>query len=121
MGTRSSLFLYSTGHLRAAHPVPTPEPILVPSLLYVFLDTKAKLLGHRHLTPLEGKSLPCPLPLSPSPTNQIPAKTSHGSNPSKHEQETDLKPGVVAHAFNSSTREAEAGRCLSLRPAWSTQ
>jgi hypothetical protein len=27
---------------------------------------------------------------------------------------------VVAHAFNPSTREAEAGRFLSSRPAWST-
>jgi hypothetical protein len=28
---------------------------------------------------------------------------------------------VVAHGFNPSTREAEAGRFLSLRPAWSTK
>jgi hypothetical protein len=27
-------------------------------------------------------------------------------------------PGVVAHVFNPSTREAEAGRFLSSRPAW---
>jgi major histocompatibility complex class I len=31
------------------------------------------------------------------------------------------KPDVVAHAFNPSTREAEAGRFLSSRPAWSTK
>jgi hypothetical protein len=31
------------------------------------------------------------------------------------------KPGVVAHAFNSSTWEAEAGGFLSSRPAWSTE
>jgi hypothetical protein len=28
---------------------------------------------------------------------------------------------VVAHAFNNSTWEAEAGRFLSSRPAWSTE
>ena len=32
-----------------------------------------------------------------------------------------LKPGVVAHAFNPSTWEAETGRFLSLRSAWSTE
>jgi hypothetical protein len=42
------------------------------------------------------------------------------------EEETSIKkrpqmPGVVAHAFNPSTWEAEAGRFLSSRPAWSTK
>jgi hypothetical protein len=31
------------------------------------------------------------------------------------------QPGVVAHAFYPSTREAEAGGFLSLRPACSTK
>jgi hypothetical protein len=31
------------------------------------------------------------------------------------------RPGVVAHTFNPSTFEAEAGRFLSSRPAWSTK
>jgi hypothetical protein len=30
-------------------------------------------------------------------------------------------PGMVVHTFNPSTREAEAGGFLSLRPAWSTK
>jgi hypothetical protein len=32
-----------------------------------------------------------------------------------------VKPGMVAHAFNPSTREAEAGGFLSSRTAWSTE
>jgi hypothetical protein len=32
-----------------------------------------------------------------------------------------LQLGVVAHTFNPSTREAEAGGFLSSRPAWSTE
>jgi hypothetical protein len=33
----------------------------------------------------------------------------------------EKEPGVVAHAFNPSTWEAEAGEFLSSRPAWSTK
>jgi hypothetical protein len=36
-------------------------------------------------------------------------------------QDSDSQPGVVAHAFSPSTREAEAGGFLSSRPAWSTE
>jgi hypothetical protein len=32
-----------------------------------------------------------------------------------------VEPGVVAHAFNPSTWEAETGKFLSSRPAWSTE
>jgi hypothetical protein len=34
---------------------------------------------------------------------------------------TIYKPAMVAHAFNLSTWEAEAGEFLSSRPAWSTE
>jgi hypothetical protein len=34
---------------------------------------------------------------------------------------TKVLPGMVAHAFNPSTWEAEAGGFLSSRPAWSTE
>jgi hypothetical protein len=43
------------------------------------------------------------------------------SNPHPESLKTSQKPDVVAHAFNPSTREAEAGGFLSLRPAWSTK
>jgi hypothetical protein len=42
-----------------------------------------------------------------------------------NKKEKNLKrgiwPGVVAHAFNPSTLETEAGGFLSLRSAWSTK
>jgi major histocompatibility complex class I len=34
---------------------------------------------------------------------------------------TEHQPGMVVRAFNSSTWEAEAGRFLSSKPAWSTK
>jgi hypothetical protein len=36
-------------------------------------------------------------------------------------KEREREPGVVGHAFNPSTREAEAGGFLSSRPAWPTK
>jgi hypothetical protein len=37
------------------------------------------------------------------------------------DNKTEGEPGVVAHAFNPSIQEAEAGGFLSSRPAWSTK
>jgi hypothetical protein len=47
----------------------------------------------------------------------------HMSRPNMHTHKIKIKVklGVVAHAFNSSTWEAEAGEFLSSRPAWSTE
>jgi hypothetical protein len=39
----------------------------------------------------------------------------------QHLKNEYCQPGVVAHVFNPNTREAEAGRFLSSRPAWSTK
>jgi hypothetical protein len=39
----------------------------------------------------------------------------------KQKTKSNHEPGVVAHTFNPSTWEAEAGRFLSFRPAWSTK
>ena len=38
-----------------------------------------------------------------------------------HEKKPIVNPGVVAHAFNLSTQEAEAGGFLGSRPGWSTE
>jgi hypothetical protein len=45
------------------------------------------------------------------------AKATQRNSVSKNK----TKPGVVAHVFNPSTWEAEAGGFLSSRPAWSTE
>ena len=49
------------------------------------------------------------------------ARTGRRVPDNKKEKEMDSQPGVVAHTFNPSTGEAEAGGSLSSRPAWSTE
>lgn len=36
-------------------------------------------------------------------------------------KEHKTEPGMMEHAFNSSTKEAEAGGSLRVRPTWSTK
>ena len=43
------------------------------------------------------------------------------SKPGPHSLLKIIRRAVVAHAFNPTTWEAEAGRFLSSRPAWSTE
>ena len=64
-------------------------------------------------------------PVSKNKTKQNKTKTKtktkikHSNNNNK--KEFVLLPGMVAHTFNPSTWEADAGGFLSLRPAWSTK
>jgi hypothetical protein len=44
-----------------------------------------------------------------------------GKKKKKPEKKMFFEPALVAHTFNPSTREAEAGRFLCSRPAWSTK
>jgi hypothetical protein len=52
-------------------------------------------------------------------------KAMHAHLTETHEKNNKRKlvflPGMVAHTFNPSIWEAEAGRFLSWRPAWSTK
>jgi hypothetical protein len=54
------------------------------------------------------KTITIPAELPATPTQPLNWKLKFGQ-------------AVVAHAFNPSTWEAEAGRFLSSRPAWSTE
>jgi hypothetical protein len=58
-------------------------------------------------------TIPIGKPTLPYPHLRAP----HSNTALKRER----KPGVVAHAFNPSTWEAEAGGFLNSRPAWSTK
>jgi hypothetical protein len=49
------------------------------------------------------------------------SKWTERNNNKKKKKKTRNKPGMVAHAFNPSTWEAEAVGFLSSRPAWSTK
>jgi hypothetical protein len=44
-----------------------------------------------------------------------------GMHTQDRKAKSSSQPGMVAHTFNPSTREAEAGGFLSSRPAWSTK
>jgi hypothetical protein len=64
------------------------------------------------------KQVPPPPPKKQNNNNNNGTKTTITKS---QQQNTKQKPGVVAHTFNPSTQEAEAGRFLSSRPAWSTK
>jgi hypothetical protein len=48
-------------------------------------------------------------------------KNPNKQTKTKQNKKTNQPGMVVAHAFNPSTWEAEAGGFLSWRPAWSTE
>jgi hypothetical protein len=51
----------------------------------------------------------------------IPGKECHRQATQTHVQDSRSGWAVMAHAFNPTTWEAEAGGFLSSRPAWSTE
>jgi hypothetical protein len=51
----------------------------------------------------------------------LPVPNMHRVHIHMQKKKKNKPRAVVAHTFNPSTWEAEAGRCLSLRPAWSTK
>jgi hypothetical protein len=67
----------------------------------------------------------CSIPqLSDGHQNQPNKKANHQQQQNAKQTNKPTKktkPGVVAHTFNPSTWEAEAGGFLSSRPSWSTK
>jgi hypothetical protein len=62
------------------------------------------------------------LKASPGYTVRLCLKTKQKLNSALNaDKNVGFWPGVVAHIFNPSTQEAEAGGFLSSRPAWSTK
>jgi hypothetical protein len=83
-------------------------------------------VGTTDCLPVHGAEY-CPhgMPLTAEEDGKPPADQqqcrNHGNGDSYYDWDWQLGQAVVAHAFNPSTWEAEAGRFLSSRPAWSTE
>jgi hypothetical protein len=56
-----------------------------------------------------------------NPGKEIDSTEASTNNRIQELNKSISEPGLVAHVFNPSTREAGAGGFLSLRPAWSTK
>jgi hypothetical protein len=110
----------------------SPETVVLSARIADWITTWAALTTAYLNTPIL-ISLPHTLPESSLSTELTPSYLSHkaclGSSLTSSSYSTFknnlLKhkgcQAVVAHAFNPSTREAEAGGSLSSRPAWSTK
>jgi hypothetical protein len=70
---------------------------------------------------LDNRPVPAWNPVGPSPGNVIFFGEDIFEGTKVEARKISLSWAVVAYAFNPGTWEAEAGRFLSSRPAWSTE
>lgn len=82
---------------------------------------ESRFESHSSVPPVPTRST-CSSSLSGSDPWPLPSFGDQGGDPYNHQltPKMFLKPGMVAHAFNSCTLEAEAGRYLSVRTARTT-
>jgi hypothetical protein len=70
---------------------------------------------------LHSKNFPINLKLRRTEGNKYGTLSPEPDYVENHLRVSPTSRAVVVHASNPSTQEAEAGRFLSLRPAWSTE
>lgn len=94
-----------TAQLLRAQTALVEDPISVPSTHFRWLTTTVVLLQRNP---------------APSDLCRLRPRHTHMRTLKKNEKVKVNEPGIVVQAFNTKTQEAELGRSLSLRQAWSS-